>query len=227
MTEEKPHYIGHKKRLKEKFLKAGLEAMADYEVLELVLSLAITRRDVKPLAKRLLKRYGSYAAVLDAGSEELLKFEGMGINSVAALKLVKEGSVKYLREKSRERCIVSSPEALINYCRAAMAGLKDEEFRVIFLNTRNEVIGDEVICRGTVDQTVVYPRKIIERALHHNASSLIFVHNHPSGYPSPSGADRELTKILKEAVSSLQIKIHDHMIIGMGSHYSFAEEGLI
>ncbi len=227
LNEEKPHYIGHKKRLKEKFLKSGLEALNDYEALELILSLAITRKDVKPLAKQLLKRFGSFASVLDARDEDLLQFDGLSRNSLAAIKLIKESAVKYLKEGSRNKCVVSSPEALLAYCRAAMAGLNNEEFRVIFLNAKNEIIEDEVICRGTVDQTAVYPRKVIERALHHNATSLIFVHNNPSGHPAPSGADKELTRLLKEAATSLQIRVHDHMIIAGEKHYSFANEGII
>lgn len=227
MTKEAPHYIGHKKRLKKKFLKSGLDSLADYEALELVLSLAITRKDVKPLAKNLLAKFGSFSAVLDADASLLKEVRGIGEGAVAALKLVKESSTRYLREKSRASCVISSPEALVNYCKAAMAGLRDEEFRTIFLNAKNEVIADEVICRGTVDQTAVYPRKVAERAIHYNASSLIFVHNHPSGHPAPSGADRELTRMLKEALTSLHIRVHDHMIIGKSTHYSFAEEGIL
>ncbi len=225
MKKEEPHYIGHKKRLRKKFMESGIEALNDYEVLELILSMGIVRKDVKPLAKRLIDRFGDYAAVLDAAPADLS--EEMGENAVAALKLVKESSIKYLKEKSREKSVLSSPEALLSYCRAAMRGLRDEEFRVVFLNTKNEVLSDEVICKGTVDQTAVYPRKVMERAIHHNASSLIFVHNHPSGNPSPSAADRELTRLLKEAAKLLQIRVHDHMIIGEEGHYSFAEEGLI
>lgn len=222
---EKPHYHGHKKRLKERFLKGGLEAFAEYEVLELILSLSQTRRDVKELAKELTARFGSYASVLDADPAEMGKIKGMGPSSIAALKIVKEASVRYLRDKSRKGCVVSSPEALVDYCRAAMRGLKDEEFRVIFLNSKNEIIEDEMLCRGTLDQTAVYPRKVMERAIHHNASSLIFVHNHPSGHTCPSSADIELTRTLSDAAASLQIRVHDHMIIGRDGHYSFAAEG--
>ena len=227
LKKEVPHYIGHKKRLRERFLSAGPEALADYELLELLLSLAIGRKDVKPLAKVLLKKFGSFAGVLDADIRQLLQIDGMGQSSAAAIKLVKESSVKYLRQQSINRSIISSPEALINYCKAAMTGLRDEEFRVIFLNSKNEIIDDEVLCRGTVDQTAVYPRKILERALHHNAASVIFVHNHPSGHPAPSNADKDLTRILKEAVGAVQIKVHDHMIIGREDHFSFAEAGLL
>ena len=227
IKKEVPHYIGHKKRLKERFLSAGPDALADYELLELLLSLAISRRDVKPLAKVLLKKFGSFAGVLDAETKQLLMIDGIGKSSVAAIKLVKESSVKYLKQKTIKRSVISSPEALINYCKAAMTGLRDEEFRVIFLNSKNEIIDDEVLYRGTVDQTAVYPRKILERALHHNAASVIFVHNHPSGHPAPSSADKDLTKILKEAVGTVQIKVHDHMIIGREDHFSFAEAGLL
>lgn len=227
IKKETPHYIGHKKRLKERFLNAGPESLAEYELLELLLSLAISRQDVKPLAKDLLKKFGSFAGVLDAETKQLLQIEGMGQSSATAIKLVKESSVKYLKQKSINRSVISSPEALINYCKAAMTGLRDEEFRVIFLNSKNEIIDDEVLCRGTVDQTAVYPRKILERALHHNAASVIFVHNHPSGHPAPSNADKDLTRILKEAVGTVQIKVHDHMIIGREDHFSFAEAGLL
>ncbi|MDT8318428.1 MAG: DNA repair protein RadC [bacterium] len=227
MRKETPHYIGHKKRLKERFLSAGPDALADYELLELLLSLAIGRQDVKPLAKLLLKKFGSFAGVLDADTNQLLQVEGMGQGSTTAIKLVKESSVKYLRQKSINKSVISSPEALVNYCKAAMTGLRDEEFRVIFLNSKNEIINDEVLCRGTVDQTAVYPRKILERALHHNAASVIFVHNHPSGHPAPSSADKDLTRLLKEAVGAVQIKVHDHMIIGREDHFSFAEAGLL
>ena len=227
MKKEAPHYMGHKKRLRAKFMANGIAALADYEVLELILSMVIARKDVKPLAKRLIDRFGDYAAVLDARPDDLLEEQELGAAGLAALKLVKESSVKYLKEKSREKSVLSSPEALRSYCRAAMKGLRDEEFRVVFLNTKNEVLSDEVLCTGTVDQTAVYPRKVMERAIHHNASSLIFVHNHPSGNPAPSAADRELTRLLKEAAKLLQIRVHDHMIIGEEGHYSFAEEGLI
>lgn len=227
MTEEEPHYVGHKKRLKERFLKGGLESLNDYESIELILSLAILRKDVKPLAKKLLEKFGSFASVLDASPDELIKIKGMGQSAVSALKLVRESTVKYLQEKSRGRCVVSSPSALIDYCRAAMKGLKDEEFRVIFLNSKNEIIEDESLCKGTIDQTTVYPRKVIERALHHGAASMIFVHNHPSGHTDPSGADKELTRILMDAARSIQVKVHDHLIIGEKGHYSFAEEGCL
>ena len=227
LEKEEPHYIGHKKRLKERFLSAGPGALADYELLELLLSLSIGRKDVKPLAKGLLKKFGSFAGVMDADTKQLLQVEGLGKSTAIAIKVVKESLVKYLRDKSTDRSVISSPEALLNYCKAAMTGLRDEEFRVIFLNSKNEIIDDEVLSRGTVDQTAVYPRKILERALHHNAASVIFVHNHPSGHPAPSNADKDLTRLLKEAVATVQIKVHDHMIIGREEHFSFAEAGLL
>lgn len=224
---EQPHYLGHKKRLKERFLKGGLESLTDYETIELILSLAIVRKDVKPLAKKLLEKFGSFSSLLDAGREELMSIHGMGPGAVTVLHLVKQSSTKYLQGKSREKTVLSSPSALIDYCSAAMVGLKDEEFRVIFLNSKNEIIDDEVLCKGTIDQTVVYPRKVIERALYHSASSMIFVHNHPSGSVSPSAADKELTKILKDAAATIQLRVHDHLIIGKDGHYSFAEKGFL
>lgn len=227
MKEESPHYLGHKKRLREKFLKSGLDALADYEAVELILSMAIVRKDVKALAKKLLKRFGSFAGILDASMKELCSVEGIGESSASAILLIKESSKKYLQERSRESCFISSPTALIDYCKTAMKGLRDEQFRVIFLNTKNEVIDDEVLCEGTIDQTAVYPRKIIERTIHHGAASLIFVHNHPSGHTAPSDSDKELTKVLKEAAASIQVKVHDHLIIGKNSYYSFTEEGVL
>ncbi len=223
----KPHYLGHKKRLREKFINNGFDSLTDYEALELILGMAIVRKDVKPLAKDLLDRFGSFAATLDADPDDLKCFEGLGEIAAISLKIVKEGSVKYLQEKSRVKPVLSSPEALTDYCRAAMGGLRDEEFRVIFLNSRNEIIDDEVLCRGTVDQAAVYPRKIMERALYRKASSLIFVHNHPSGHPNPSRADIELTRTLKSAAASLQIRVHDHLIVGKQGQYSFAREGIL
>jgi len=227
LRDTKPHYLGHKKRLREKFANNGFESLSDYEALELILGMAIARKDVKPIAKELLIKFGSFAAVLDADPAELVCLEGLGEVAALSLKIVKEGSVKYLKEKSRTKCIISSPEALIDYCMAAMAGLRDEQFRVIFLNSKNEIIDDEVLCSGTVDQAAVYPRKIMERALHRKASSLIFVHNHPSGHPEPSSADIELTKTLKNAAASLQIRVHDHLIVGKKGQYSFAREGIL
>ena len=223
----KPHYLGHKKRLREKFINNDFSSLNDYEALELILGMAIVRKDVKPLAKNLIKKFGSFAAALDADPAELKCFEGLGEIAALSLKIVKEASVKYLQEKSRVKPVISSPEALIDYCKAAMGGLKEEEFRVVFLNSRNEIIDDEVLCKGTVDQAAVYPRKIMERALNRKASSLIFVHNHPSGHPNPSRADIELTKTLQNAAAALQIRVHDHLIVGKQGQYSFAKEGIL
>jgi len=224
---DKPHYFGHKKRLRERFLKSGAGGLADYELLELILGMAIMRKDVKPLAKDLLARFGSFSAIIDADMEKLLEVNGIGPGAAAALRLVKEASIKYLGEKGKKGPIISSPGRLIDYCKAAMMGLKDEQFRVVFLNSKNEVIEDEVICRGTIDQTAVYPRKVMERALYYKAASYIFVHNHPSGNYFPSRADKELTISLKKAAQALHIRVHDHLIIGKDGYYSFAEEGFL
>lgn len=225
ISSAKPHYLGHRKRLKEKLLKGGAAFLADYEMVELILSLSITRKDVKPLAKELLARFGSFSAILDATPEQLSEVKGIGENSVGVIRLIKDSSIKYLRERSKGKNVLSSPEALIDYCRMAMVGLKDEEFRVIYLSSKNEVIEDEALFKGAVDQTAVYPRKVIERALYHNATALIFVHNHPSGALNPSRADLALTKLLKDAAEALQIKVHDHLIVTKEGHYSFAREG--
>jgi DNA repair protein RadC len=189
-----PHYHGHRQRLRDRFLANGLESFRDYEILELLLTFAIPFSDVKPLAKRLLADFGSFAAVLDATPEELVKISGMGEYSATLLRLVKGCAEYYLKEQAIKRRSIPSLPVLVDYCRTSMGGLKDEEFRVIFLNSQNEIIAEETIQEGTVDQTVVYPRKVLEGALKYKATGLILVHNHPSGKLAPSTADRELTR---------------------------------
>ena len=225
---EKPHFQGHRKRLRERFRKTGFEGFQDYEALELMLTYAVPRRDVKPLAKRLVKRFGSMQGVMDSSFDDLSAFDGLTENSATYIKALKECSAVYLRGRSKgSGTVLSSAAALIEYCRVKMAGLKDEQFRVVFLNPGNEVIADEVIQEGTVNQSVVYPRKVMERALYHNATALIFVHNHPSGNPKPSTEDKFITAERGRVAKGLSITVHDHLIVSSSGHFSFRERGLI
>ena len=221
------HYLDHRKRLRERFRKTSFAGFSEYEALELLLTYAIPRKDVKPLAKELIAKFGGFSGVLDAPFEELARMKGMGENSATFLALLKACASLYLKRgliKSRK---ISSTMALIDYCITEMRGLKDEQFRTIFLNSQNEMLADEIIQEGTVDQTVVYPRKVMERALHYKATGMIFVHNHPSGSFKPSKEDIMLTEALKHAARSLQLKVHDHLIISRAGYYSFLESGLI
>lgn len=222
-----PHYINHRKRLRERFRGTGFKGFRDYEALELLLTYSIPRRDVKPLAKSLIAKFKTFQGVLDAPFEEIMSVEGVGESTATYLNTLKECVSLYLRERVMGKRQISSTSGLLDYCRAEMGNLKDEQFRALFLNSQNEIISDEVICEGTVNQSVVYPRKVMERALYHKASALIFVHNHPSGNYTPSNEDLSLTNALKEAAKSLQIKVHDHLIIGKRGYFSFVEAGIL
>jgi len=227
MSVKKPHYTEHRQRIKQKFKKTGFDGFQDYEALELLLTYAIPRRDVKPLAKELIARFKDFQGVLDAPFEDLAAFPGLGEHSALLLKLSKKCSELYLKKKAlRGKRVCSSPE-LINYCRMSMGGLKDEQFRVVFLNTQNEIIEIEIVQEGTIDQSVVYPRKVMERALYHKAAALIFVHNHPGGNTRPSYADKEITKTLVDAAKSMDIEVYDHLIIGRDTFFSFMDSGLM
>jgi len=223
----KEDVIGHRRRLKERYLKSGVAGLHIYEVLELLLTYALPRRDVKPLAKKLLKEFKSFRGVLSAAPEELQNIQGLGKHTSTLIKLVRDCSDLYLKEEVLGRETISSPRALIDYCRSAMAGLKNEYFRCLFLNAKNKVLADEIIQEGTISQAVVYPRKVIERASYHKATALIFVHNHPSGDVKPSSEDLSLTETLKKAAAAVGIAVHDHLIVGEDGCFSFREEGLL
>jgi DNA repair protein RadC len=226
--DKKPDYLGHRKRLKNRFIQNGLEPFHDYEVVELILSYAQARKDTKPLAKELLRNFGSLRGIVEAPIETLLKVKGLGEHSALLFKLIKASSERYLRERLLlAPDVITSPGDVLTYCQAKMGRLKDEEFRVIYLNTRNQVIEEEVLQEGTVDQTVVYPRKVMEKAICLKATAMILVHNHPGGSPYPSPEDRELTRTLAQAAKNLQIKVHDHLIIGPDGHFSFLENNLL
>jgi len=213
--------------LKGKFTCSGIGALHDYEVLELLLSFAIPRKDVKPLAKLLLKQFGSLKGVLDAEPAELEKIPGIGTHTAILIKLTKDLGALYLKEAASKKTQIACTSELLDYCRLALGGLKDERFSVIYLDTQNKVLDIETIQEGIVNQAVVYPRKVLERALTRKASAIILVHNHPSGYVKPSDADIRLTKMIQETAKILDILVHDHIIIGENKVFSFREEGLI
>src|ERR1700759_5623932 len=226
MSEKSPH-AGHRERLRERFVKGGAEAMPDYEMLELVLFAAIPRRDLKPLAKALIARFGSFAEVIAAKRERLLEVEGVGDAVVAQLKIVEAAAQRLAKGQVIGRPALSSWSALLDYCMAAMARSQTEEFRVLFLDRKNVLVADEVQSRGTVDHAPVYPREIVRRALEHGASAIILVHNHPSGDPTPSRADIDMTREIAAAAKALHIAVHDHLVIGRGGHASFKSLGLL
>lgn len=218
-------HAGHRKRLRERFMKTGLDGFHDYEFIELLLTYAIPRRDVKPIAKELLQRFGDIRGLFDAPLEDLASVTGMGERTAVLVKLLKEGSTLYLKTRVKHREILSSPRDVLNFCDHALAGSKNEKFMILYLTTKNELIEAEILEEGTINQTAVYPRKVIEGALRHNASALIFVHNHPSGDPTPSQTDRELTDALAKAALTIDMAVHDHIIIGKNSHFSGREHG--
>lgn len=223
----KPHYAGHRERLRERAVAGGLAALPDYEVLELLLFRTIPRGDVKPLAKQLLARFGSLGGVLGATAEELRTVAGVGEAVALDLKLQHEISLRTAREQVVRRPVISSWTALLAYVRTALAHEAREQFRVLFLDKKNQLIADEVMNRGTVDHAPVYPREVARRALELSASALILVHNHPSGDPTPSSADVEMTRQIVEAVRPLRIAIHDHLVVGRDGVASFKALGLM
>jgi DNA repair protein RadC len=222
-----PDYLEHRQRLRARFLAAGAEALADYEMLEMVLFSAVPRRDMKPLAKTLIREFGGYADVLAAPAERLREIEGVGDAVIVALKTVEEAAKRLARAQVMGRAVLSSWDALLAYCTAAMGRAPKEEFRVLFLDRKNALIADEVQSRGTVDHTPVYPREVVKRALELDASAIIVVHNHPSGDPTPSRGDIAMTREIVQAAAALKIQVHDHLIVGRGKHASFKTLGLL
>lgn len=222
-----PGHHGHRARMRAKLLAAGPDALLDHELLEMVLFVALPRRDTKPLARALLARFGSFAAAVTAPPRELMAVEGLGEAGCAALKTVQGAALRLARAEVMDRPVLDNWARLIDYLTAALAREKTEQFRVLFLDTRNRLIADEAQARGTVNHTPVYPREVVRRALELQATALILVHNHPSGDPTPSRADREMTQEVKAAAASLGIVLHDHLIMGNGRHLSFRREGLL
>ncbi len=221
-----PHYVGHRDRLRDRFMEAGGGALADYELLELILYRAIPRRDVKPLAKQLIAHFGSYADVISADADrlrEIIDSESI----VREFKIVHASALRLMQSNVLDRQVLSSWSALLEYCHAAMAYDKKEQFRILYLDKKNVLVADEVQQHGTVDHTPVYPREVMKRAMNLSASSIILVHNHPSGDPAPSRQDIDITKQIIEAGKALNIAVHDHVVVGRGKTVSFRQLGLI
>jgi len=225
--DDKPHYHGHRDRLRQRFLQHGPEALPDYEMLELVLFMAIPRRDVKPLAKTLLTRFGNLAGVLNAPASELMNIDGISETTAISLKSIQAAAHRLLKQDIMQKPILNSWTRLMDYCQATMAHETREHFRILFLNKKNELIADEIQQSGTVDHTPAYPREIMKRALEVGATALILVHNHPSGDPSPSKADVEMTQAIKAAGAPFSILIHDHIIVSRNGASSFKTMGLL
>jgi DNA repair protein RadC len=217
---ETPHYHGHRERLRERFDSAGPDALSDYELLEMVLFGARPRGDVKPLAKTLIKKFGSFAEVIHAPESRLREVDGIGDRTVTELKLIAAAAQRIAKGQLKQRTMLSSWNDLIDYCRTSMAFADKEQFRVLFLDKRNQLITDEVQQTGTVDHTPVYPREVIKRALELSATAVILVHNHPSGDPSPSQADVQMTRAIVDIATPLGIAVHDHIIVGKNGHAS-------
>lgn len=233
----KPHYLGHRKRLRERFKKAGLTSFQDYEAVELLLTLAIPRKDVKIPAKEAIKRFGSFRGVLDAPLEELMKIPGIGEVAPLAIRFIREAATLYLQPRSQtdltttrtdsETISLEDPKTLFDYCRAAMGAQPNEIFKVIYLDSRYRVIDLETLTEGTIDRATVYPRKVMESALKKRASILVFAHNHPDGNITPSEQDKTITRALILAAKALNINILDHLIVSKDEVFSFRKEGLL
>ncbi|MBB5053142.1 JAB domain-containing protein [Afipia massiliensis] len=218
---EAPHYHGHRERLRDRFRDAGPDALSDYELLEMVLFRALPRRDVKPLAKALIAKFGSFAEVVHAPELRLKEVSGLGDSAITEIKLIAATASRVARGQiNKQKTVLSSWSSVIEYCRAAMAFADKEQFRILFLDKRNQLIADELQQVGTIDHTPVYPREVVKRALELSATAIILVHNHPSGDPTPSTADVQMTKSIMSIASPLGISVHDHIIVGKNGHAS-------
>ena len=224
---EEPHYTGHRQRLRARFAESGPDALADYDLLELVLFTLIPRRDVKPLAKSLLAHFGSLPALMNAPEAELEKISGLSESSVTSLKAITALAQRAMKQEIMKKPILSNWTRLIDYCRATMEHEKKEHFRILFLNKKNELIADEIQQSGTVDHTPAYPREVVKRALELGATAIILMHNHPSGDPKPSQSDIDMTNAIVRAGEALNIRVHDHIIVARGGISSFRTMGLI
>ncbi|MEA2976446.1 MAG: repair protein RadC [Alphaproteobacteria bacterium] len=221
LAEVNPHYYGHRERLRSRFRDAGPDAVTDYELLELVLFRAVPRRDVKPLAKMLIAKFGSFAEVICAPVARLGEVKGLGDAAITEIKVVQAAASRLAQGQVKRRPVLSSWSTVLDYCRTAMAFADKEQFRILFLDKRNQLIADELLQVGTVDHTPVYPREVVKRALELSATAIILVHNHPSGDPTPSRADIQMTQSIVEVARPLGISVHDHIIVGKEGHASF------
>jgi DNA repair protein RadC len=224
---EPAHYVGHRMRLKTRFREAGGEALADYELLELILFRAIPQRDVKPLAKKLIERFGSFAEALAAPPPRLAEIEGMSESAITEFKIVEASAKRFAKIVARNRRSMTSWSEVIDYCRTAMAYEDREEFRILFLDKKNGLIADESQGHGTIDHTPVYPREVVKRALELAATAVVLVHNHPSGDPTPSTQDVKMTLEIIAIAAPLGVKVHDHIIVGRQGHASLKGMRLI
>ena len=226
-NESKLGYIGHRKRIKEKYKKGGLSGWLDYEVLEFALSYSIPQKDTKAIAKQLLNKFKSINAVLDANRADLQTLFGISEHTALFLNFLKDIAIIYLETGLFDRDLLSSPECVYNYLKASLKGNNDEEFKVLFLNNKNHLIATETLQKGTVDKATIYPRKVVERALYNHAVGIIIAHNHPSGTLKPSKEDCAVTKSVKDALKTVDISLLDHIIIGGNDYFSFNSKGLI
>lgn len=226
-TPSKPSYIGHRERIKEKFAQAGLDSFLEHETLELLLTYAIPRKDTKPLAWALLKKFGSLSGVLDAGVEDLQTVAGIGRSTALYLTLIRSVFKKYALENVKSRTLIRTPEQVLEYCKASLSGRSEECLELIFLSVRSTVLGTQTVATGEIDRVSISPRRIVECALAAKASALILVHNHPSGDASPSAEDILLTKEVVQAAALFGISVFDHIIIGKGSYFSLKANGTI
>jgi DNA repair protein RadC len=218
--DDAPHYLGHRDRLRAHFTEVGGDPLPDYELLELILFRSIPRRDVKPIAKDIIKRFGSFAEALAAPPQRLMEVDGVGESVATDLKIVAAAARRLTRGAVAKRPVLSSWNAVLDHCRTAMAFADREQFRLLFLDKRNALIADEVQQSGTVDHTPVYPREVVKRALELSATAVILVHNHPSGDPTPSAADIAMTREIIDVAKPLGIAVHDHIIVGRDGHAS-------
>jgi len=224
---KEPSYIGHRKRLKQKYEQNGINGWLDYEILEFILFYAIPRKDTKLIAKRLLSKFKTIRGILDADRKEIESVKGISKNSTLFLKLLKDIFVFYMEQNIHERDLLSSPKLVYDYLKARLKGLADEEFKMMFLDSRNQLISMESLKNGTVNRVIVFPRKIVERALYNHAVGVIIAHNHPSGSIEPSVEDQNITETIREALNTVDIKLLDHIIIGGNEYFSFKENRIV
>lgn len=218
---------GHRQRMRQRLLKSGPDALADHEMLEMILFIALPRRDTKPVARALLARFHGFAAVLAAPAGELLEIDGLGEAAVAALKLVQAAALRMLKHEVVARPVLSSWDRLLDYLTASMEHERSEQFRILFLDSRNRLLADEVQSHGTVNHAPAYPREIVRKCLQHNATALILAHNHPSGDPAPSREDVAITEAISRAVETVGVTVHDHIVVGRQRWLSFRQEKLL